>query len=509
MGNSFVMGMQARNNETYTENGAFAYKSTNSFLLDLFGTIGALRTRSANEVERLFSAAFAEDGLLATKMAFYARNVRGGLGERTTSRVIWKYLAQVAPDTMRKNMEYVPYFGRWDDLYTFIGTPVESDMWDLVRAQYEADKAVYDQWVATGKGERKGQMSLMAKWMKSTNSKNSGFAVLGQKTARALHMSDKAYRHAMAGLREYLNPVEVQMSQGNFDTIEYQGVTSRAMMLYRKAFSKRDADGFQKYMDSLVKGESKVNASTLYPYDIMEKYGLNESYGGWGRGSHLCFANPLDTILEEQWKALPNYVEGENNVLVMADTSGSMSGRPLATSVGLAMYFAERNKGAFKDVFMTFSDEPKFITLKGKTLRDKVQSVEAIVANTDIEKAFRRILEVSVANRVPVADMPKALVIISDMEFDSATYTRGGKMDYYTIMKKMFEDMGYELPTVIFWNVNSRNDVFHVACDKPGVQLASGQSASTFKTIMANIGKGPYQAMVDTLNTEMYSMITA
>lgn len=496
MANTFVSNMQKENNWTLTENGALAMKSTNSDIVDLFGTIGSLRSRSASEVERLFSKAFAEDKLLATKMAFYARNVRGGLGERETPRIIWRYLAMTQPDVMRKNLQYIPFFGRWDDLYCLLDTPVEQDMWNLVRTQFEEDM----------KGmQEKSSISLMAKWLKNTNSKNATYAKQGMRTARALKMSDKDYRKAMTALRAYLDIVEVNMSKGDFSAITYSAVSSRAMTRYRKAFAKKDVAGFQAYLDSLSKGETKVNASTLYPYDIMESYGLKENYSWRSRDSYLT-CGEFDTVLEEQWKALPNYVEGENNVLVMADTSGSMSGRPLASAVGLAIYFAERNKGAFKDVFMTFSDDPKFVTLKGNTLKDRIGSVEAIVADTNIEKAFRRILDVSKQNNVPAEDMPKALVIISDMEFNRATM--GNHQTYYDHMAQMYAEAGYTLPTIIFWNVASRQDTFHVACDKKGVQLASGQSASTFKSIMANIGKTPYQAVVDTLNTEMYAMIT-
>ena len=488
--NAFVGAMRQENNKTFTENGALAMKSTNSSLVDLFGTIGALRSRNEDDIERLFGAAYAEDALLATRMSFYARNVRGGLGERRTARTIWRQMAVAHMDTMRKNLQFIPAFGRWDDLYCFLDTPIEKDMWDLIRAQFKADMAD----MAEGKS-----VSLLSKWLKNTSSKNETYATWGKRTARALHMSDKEYRKARAALNDYIGVVEVAMSKGDFSRITYSAVTSRAMMIYRNAFSRRDNERFEKYLESLSKGETKINSSTLYPYDIMEKYGLGTTWS-----DHLKCGS-FDTVLEEQWKALPNYVEGENNVLVMADTSGSMSGRPLATSVGLALYFAERNKGAFKDVFMTFSNHPKFVTVKGSTLQDKIRSVEAIVANTNIEAAFNLILETSVRNHVPAEDMPKALVIISDMEFDSATRWND---TYYNNFVRMYHEAGYEVPNIIFWNVNSRHDVFHVACDKKGVQLASGSSASTFKTIMANIGKTPYQAMLDVLNGDEYSMIT-
>lgn len=495
MRNSFVASMQADNNMTYTENGALAMKSTNSDIVDLFGIIGALRSRDKSEVERLFAKAFAEDKLLATKMSFYARNIRGGLGERNTARVIWRYLATSQPDIMKKNLQYVPFFGRWDDLYYLLDTPVEQDVWELIRTQFEED---YDAML------KHNSISIMAKWLKSANSKNSTYAKWGKRTARALHMSDKEYRKAMSALRAYLDVVEVKMSKGDFTAITYSAVSSRAMMRYRDAFDNHDSEGFQNYLESLKKGETKVNASTLYPYDIMESYGLRTTWMSYS--NYLSCTKDYDAVLEEQWKALPNYVSGENNVLVMADTSGSMRGRPMATSVGLALYFAEKNKGAFKDVFMTFSDDPKFVTLKGETLKDKVSNIEAIVANTNIEAAFRKILKVSKENNVPAEDMPKALVIISDMEFDVATYDRD--CTYYDKFVKMYAEAGYALPTVIFWNVDSRHDVFHVACDKPGVQLASGASASTFQSVLRNIGKTPYEAVVETLSAEMYDVIT-
>ena len=217
MANAFVSNMQKENNWTLTENGALAMKSTNSDIVDLFGTIGSLRSRPASEVERLFAKAFAEDKLLATKMAFYARNVRGGLGERETPRIIWRYLAMSQPEIMRKNLQYIPFFGRWDDLYCLMDTPVEQDMWSLIRTQFEED------WKGM---QEKGSISLMAKWLKNTNSKNATYAKQGMRTARALKMSDKEYRQAMTALRAYLDIVEVNMSKGDFSAITYSAVSS-------------------------------------------------------------------------------------------------------------------------------------------------------------------------------------------------------------------------------------------------------------------------------------------
>jgi hypothetical protein len=274
------------------------------------------------------------------------------------------------------------------------------------------------------------------------------------------------------------------------------------MSIYRNAFRKHDEDRFNAYIESVSKGEAKINSSTLFPYDILEKMGLSTWYGNY------LTVNHYDKVLEEQWKALPNYIEGENNVLVMADTSGSMQGRPMATSVGLAIYFAERNHGVFKDVFMTFSSRPSFVQLKGNTLYEKIKCIPSIVENTNLEAAFKLILDTAIRNNLTAEDMPKSLVIISDMEFDSATYNTSKYETFYESMVNMYNQHGYTMPNIIFWNVDSRHDNFQVASEYRGVQLASGQSPSVFKSILNNIGKTPYEAMLSVLSDPIYDCIT-
>jgi hypothetical protein len=193
----------------------------------------------------------------------------------------------------------------------------------------------------------------------------------------------------------------------------------------------------------------------------------------------------------------------------MADTSGSMNGQPLATSIGLAVYFAERNRGAYKDLFMTFSHSPRFVELTGETLAEKVRKIEAEIANTNLEAAFQLILDVALTNKVPQEEMPKSLVIISDMHFDEVMSSKGRMTDtFYQKMKNKFSDYGYEIPTVIFWNVAQREEAFQVNRDESNVILVSGQSTSTFKNVLANIGTTPYEFMLNVLNSEEYDVVT-
>jgi len=467
----------------FTENGQMAYNTTNSNLLDLFGTIGALRTRDKAEIEDKFARAFAEDALLATKMLFYAGDIRGlGLGERRTFRICLKWLAMNYPDIVRKNITAIPMFNRWDSIFELVGTPCEEDMWRVIGKQLQKDVS---QALA---GE---SCSLLAKWMPSENASSKATKALALKAIKALRITPRVYRKVLSNLRGYIDVTETKMSQNEWNSINYEAVPSVAMKNYQKAFARRDALRYQEYLASVNKGEKKINSSTLYPYDLVEQY-LNYRNGG--------------PATEAQWKALPNYVSGENNVLVMADVSGSMCGRPMATSVGLAIYFAERNKGAYHNLYMTFTDQPRFVSIKeGATLRENVRFVEqaGVGYNTNLEAAFNEILKMAVQNSLRNEELPKALLIVSDMEIDYVVSREG--LDFVEIMKKRFAQHGYKMPKLIMWNVDSRQDTFLTQGDD--VLQVSGQSTNTFKSILSSINYSAYELMLKVLNDELYSCI--
>lgn len=497
MENNLLRGLKTEENKTYTENGAQAYRSTLDDLVNFFSVAGALRGRANEEVKALFIKAMAEDELLATKALFYTRDIRDGLGERKTFQTLLNYLGNNYPNIARKNIALVPEFGRWDDLYCLLGTPVEKDMWTLLVKQFKQDLWNY---------RNDKPISLMAKWLPSTNASNKQTRELGELTAAKLGMNISKYRKTMAKFRKHLNVTEVDMCSNQWSNIDYPAVPSIAMKKYRNAFNRQDEYRFEQYLDKLKSGDTKINAGTLYPYNILEAYGIST----WGR--NLATMNAYDEVLEQQWKALPNLVETDDNILIMADTSGSMSGRPLNTSVGLAIYFAERNRGAFANHFITFSREPRLVELKGNSLYDRMHSVPSIVENTNIEKAFDLVLNTAIDNQLVQEDMPKAIVIISDMEFDriheNSRYGESVKWSFYEKMKYRYETAGYEIPNLVFWNVDSRNDVFHALSDYEGVQLASGQSVNTFKQILNGYGKTPYESVLEVLNRPTYDCIT-
>lgn len=476
--------MREESKWTKTENGADAKNTTDSALLDMFATIGSMRTRSEDEIIQKFELAFQEDPLGAMRCLFYCRDIRGGQGERRVFRVLLPYIAEKHTDVLGKNIGFIPEYGRYDDFYSLIGTKSEEKAWDIISTQLLEDK------VSMQNGN---PCSLLAKWLKKADASSQNTRKLGIYTAKKLGMSVYDYKRLCVKLRKCIDVVEQRMSAKQWDTINYPAVPSRAMMNYRKAFARHDEERFNEYLNKVQSGEQKINSATLYPYDIVEK---------------ILYKGEDSKVLEAQWDNLPDYVDGDVNAVVMADVSGSMTGRPMATSVGLALYFAERNKGAYRNLFMTFSGNPQFVSVKGNTITEKIRFISRAnwQMDTDLEKALLKILDVAIKNHCSQEEMPKSLIVISDMEINGCTEQEHGE-NFYDYVSRVYEEHGYKIPNVVFWNVDSRHDVFLADRNRKGVQLVSGQSASTFKNLIGCVDKTPVEMMYAVLNSERYQAI--
>lgn len=493
---NFAQSVKMTTQTKLTENGAVAYSTTSNALLDLFAQVGALRPRSEAEIAQKFADAFHVDALLATKMLFYAGNVRGGLGERRTFRVCLKWLAQNHPSIVVKNMALIPHFNRWDSVFVLVGTKAETAMWEFIAETLNSDMAIL---VNNKKAEQTSSISLLAKWMPTETASSKDTKALAKKAIKNLGVTPREYRKMLSALRKYLAVVERSMSKREWNRISYAAVPSYAMKNYRKAFDKHDPVRFANYKASLVKGETKINASTLFPYDLVAKYIGN---------SWRMYSTHEDAIIEAQWKALPNYVKGKNNFLVMADVSGSMAGRPMQTSVGLATYFAQHNQGAYHNLYMTFTDRPHFIQLReGCSLAEACRQVMMtdVGFNTNLEAAFDYILKHAVTNRISALEMPEALVVVSDMEIDK--YMRPGyNWDFVRTQKAKFKAYGYKLPKLIMWNVEARKDTF--LSQSEDVLFVSGQATSSFRDLCATLdGKTAWDFMLEVLNNKMYDVV--
>lgn len=511
MENKFVTAMEQTVAWKLTENGLDALNTTFDSCLDLFSTIGALRTRSDSNIANKFMKAYTEQPLTAMKILFYARDIEEGLGERRVFRVGLKWLANNRTKDVIANIENIVKFGRYDDLYELVETPAEQAAFDFIAEQLTKD--------LRDKAEEK-PISLLAKWLKSINTSSAESSRLGKLTAKRLALSEKKYRKTLSSLRNYIDVLENKMSKNDWDKIDFNTVPGGAMKKYTKAFYRHQEARYREYLEALANGgkitvvkddgtvvekEAKINTKNLYPYEIVEKYiphGI--SYN----------APRLQPDLEAMWNGLKDWINGaECNTIIVADTSGSMQGRPMATSIGLGIYFAERNTGPFHNKFMTFAGRPSWIQLRDEmTLADKISVVPSIVDNTNLEAAFDLILKVGVTNNLCQEDMPKQLVIITDMEFDACAtdnigHMQSTKMTFYDKMKNKYAQHGYNLPEIVFWNVDARQDTYHTQKNTPYVRMVSGQATSVFKSLIDGKTHTPYEFMLEVVYKDRYDSV--
>jgi hypothetical protein len=493
--NPFVQAMQVNSNFTSTENGALTNKSTLDCVLDWFGAGAALRQRNPQEVVSMFSKAFAQDRLLAMKILFYFRDVREGQGERNTFRIVMNWLGQNYPDVAKKNLENMAFFGRYDDLYCLVGTSLEKDVFELFGKQLKQDLLKF---------KDNESVSLLAKWLKSENTSSQASRVLGRKTREALELTPKRYRKILSTLRNHIDVLEVKMCGKKWNEIDFEKVPSKASLNYRKAFGRHDQERYAAYLKAVEKGEAKIQAGAVYPYEIMRSL-LKDAYGrNQPTLQEISAANSM-------WKAMPNWLEGnEHNGMVIADVSGSMfSGVPnILVAVSLALYFAERNNGPFKDCWMNFSTTPTFQKFVGNNIWEKWLNMDKgnWAGSTNLQAAFDMILSTAVNSKIAPKDMVDVLYIISDMEFNNAC--TGNGMTNFDLMKRKYAANGYELPRVVWWNVDSRNDNFPIRADDTGTALVSGCSPSILKSLLSAKTFDPMSIVYEVANKPRYERVT-
>lgn len=487
--NSLFNAMATAGNRTVTTNGEVAHKTTNNSVLDLFSRGGAMRTASDSDLLLMFNKAMAEDSLLATKTMFYLRDVRGGQGERKVFRTMLKDIANSNPDIVRKNITNIVEFGRWDDVVELLDTPLVEDAVSLIREQLNLD-------ISGVKDDT--SISLAGKWLPSINASSKDTKRKAKKLAKMLGMRESEYRKTLSKLRKKIDIVETKMASKDWEGIEYGKVPSRASVIYRNAFRRNDENGYANYLSEVEKGNNKINSSVNVPSDIYKAY--KKAHGS------------VDKTLELSWKSLPNYAEDAGNVMVVADVSGSMTGEPMANSVSLALYFAERNTGAFHNMFLTFDSNPSIQMVKDEwDLHTKLRHIERAPwgMSTDLKATYKLILDNAVNNNVPAEDMPSTLVIISDMQFNQGNRSgRTAKQE----MDRQFEAHGYKTPTIVWWNVNDYSNT-PVEADDQGNVLVSGSAPITFKQFMSFINNSdevitPYTMMLDVLNNGRYDQVT-
>jgi hypothetical protein len=472
-----VDALQTKN--TVSENGMVTNSSSLNDCVNLFFQIGAMRGQDKTRLINMFVKAYEENSLTAMRILFWVRDVRGGAGERQIFKDIIKYLANSRTETMRKNLSLISEYGRWDDLLSLLGTPLETDALLLISDALKEGNGLVAKWMPrpnVNDREKKKQVNVLRKFLKLTPA---------------------AYRKMLSELSK---TVEQLMCANEFGKINYSHVPSKAMSDYMRAFGKRDGERFTSFIESVKKGDVKINAGAVYPYDIIKnlKFGISDG-------------------ADAQWGALPNYLENNNeSFLPVVDVSGSMEcpagNNPnvscMDVAISLGLYISERNEGAFKDSFITFSNRPSLQLLKGSlSERYKQLSRADWCMSTNIEKVFTTILNSAVSNNVPQYEMPTMVLILSDMEFNEGIRGNWDKTAQ-EIFESKYVEAGYKMPKIVYWNIQSRNDNFPVQFNKEGTCLVSGFSPSLLTSLLSGKDLTPHSIMMEVINSERYSVVT-
>lgn len=495
MSNTFMNALEEQYNYKFTENGALAHRSTGSKVYDMFAFGGAYRSRSDADCMNLFRNAFDEDPDLAIKCLFYLRDCRGGQGERRFFRVCYKWLAKNYPTIAIKNLKYIPEMGRWDDLLCLIGTPVEKEVANLIEKQLTLD--IED--TINGKA-----ISLLAKWLPSENAHSKETKEKARWIITNLRLTSRAYRKTLSRLREQIKVLEKLMSANRWDEIEFSKIPSKAGLIYRNAFARRDMIA-EKYEQFMMNKNTKINAGTLYPYEIVEKVSkqLDWYYGDF-QGTKV-----EREALNKYWENQKDYLNGASpSMLCVVDTSGSMHGRPLDVACSLGLYCAERMTGPFAGKYISFSRYPRLVNCEGHDFVDKVNRIyrDNLCENTDLTKVFNLLLNTALQEGVKREDIPKTICVISDLEID---YMSDWKTkDLLTEMERVrlkWNSFGLKLPKLVYWNVNARQNT--VLDSGPDVSLVSGCSPVIFEMVLT--GKTGFDLMLSTLLQDRYKKITA
>lgn len=447
MSNLFRAAMAQQANTTTNEKGALAYKSSLNPLVDFFLTISNSRNMEGCLNHKLFALAFEHNPTAALSLLLYARDIRGGQGERQMFKTAMKLVAnKINPEYYTTILDRIMEVGRFDDIFVLLDT--------------EMEPAVLDFWFQKICKEKHG---LAAKWSPRKGP-------IASKIRKHFKFKPQDYRKMLVSATAV---VETPMCKNEWQAIEYSHVPSKAMSIYKKAFSKRDAKRFVEYLESVKKGETKINASAIFPHDVVKGY--------WRQG--------VNEAVEQQWKALPDYLKDNTKPIIpMIDVSGSMITAiakgitAMDVAISLGIYICERNEGMFKDMTISFSEKPRFFNFATEsTVNGKMKQLfKEVGYNTDFNLAFKRLLDIAVRNKLKDSDMPGYVLALSDMQFDGF---EGGRRFNMDAVREMYKIAGYTVPKMLFWNIAGRNVALPATAKEQDIILISGFSPSILKMI--------------------------
>lgn len=465
---NLINGIQRGNATSFTANGASTHATSHNACVDLFGISGSARNMEPKALVRMFDKAMDEDVEVAVRISQWLRDVRGGAGERKSFRILFAYLIENHLELAKRVLVKVPEIGRWDDVLVAVGTPLEPEALELIRAGLSTP----------------GTAGLCAKWMPRQGE-------IAYKLRKAFSMTPKGWRKMLVALS---NTVEQKMCAKQWHEIEYGRLPSKAAAMYQNAFKRNDEARYNSYVEGLVKGTEKINAGAIFPHDVV----ISAQKGN-------------DKVATEQWKTLPNYMEDSGeNILPMIDVSASMEWGELSPStncmdvaIALGIYCSERMGGLFENHYISFSERPVLGKIQGTTLANRVRNVKGkhVGYSTNFQAAFDLILNTALENNLSQEDMPTMILALSDMEFDQA----GRGVTNYKVLQRKFEQAGYKMPKLVFWNLNGRKGNQPVTIHDSGTALVSGFSPAILKSVLSAKTLTPVDIMLDTVMAARYN----
>lgn len=488
-----IKGIQQNNATAFTANGAVTNSTSHSACVDLFAIGGASRGKN---ITNLFDKAYSENSEVAVRIMQWIRDVRGGAGERQVFRDLFADLIENHLEIAKRVLVKVPEIGRWDDVLVAIDTPLEPEAIEMIRSGLNTPEVA----------------GLVAKWMPRqpvniekytgnlTNFKHKKF-VAAYKIRKQLGLTPKGWRRMLVALSK---TVEQKMCAKQWVEIEYGKLPSKAAAMYQNTFKRHDETRYNKYVEGLVKGTEKINAGAIFPHDVV----ISAKRGN-------------DTVATEQWKALPNYMEDSGeNILPMIDVSGSMTCgingggynsnvTCMDVAIALGIYCSERMGGIFKDHYISFSERPVLAKVQGTSLARRVDNVRSkhVGYSTNFQAAFDLILDTAIKNNLKQEDLPTMILALSDMEFNQAESSWGSRntKTNYKVIKQKFVKAGYEMPKLVFWNLNGREGNQPVTIHDSGTALVSGFSPAILKSILGAKTVTPLDIMLDTVMVDRYN----
>lgn len=499
MNSSFLMKFD---NYSVTENGALGYEYALEPLVDFNFKVASLRNAVPRDIVKAFVKAFYADREYAIKYLFFLRDIRGGLGERRIFRTCLKFLIDSHPDIALSVMKLIPEYGRYDDLLEYVDSPLCAEACYYIKNQLHKDVEAMEE----GKN-----VSLLAKWLPSNNTSSFETRRLARIITNNLKMSPEQYRRVLKKLRKYLEVTETKISRGNWNQVDYEKVPAKAGLKYDQAFAKNDGTRRKEYFKKVLDGETKLKVAGLMPYEIVHRIFGDVFVIGCKDDmlAELSWEKMIKDGYENQW--------GLKDCIVVADTSGSMMARATGSQISamevcysLAIYFSQMLEGPFKDKVITFSERPRYIDLsKGVKLKEKLEIMKAYseVANTNIEAVFDLILKTAIDNRCRQEDLPKQVLIVSDMEFDMARGDRTALEPLFKTIERKFAKAGYKIPRLIFWNLCSRTETVPMVDNEEGLCLLSGFSQNAMKVAADETKKDPYEALKQVLDSSRYEPV--